>query len=173
MECRGIPTGRGMENRQIAEQNHLLEETGRKIAELCLYLEELNRLKEEEEHRPPTPADMLGGALQMALQNGNRNDAIAFADSEAFLRINGIESIQELQEKAAEMWSRCSRITGQIKQAEKKLHERQEMIRQAQVYRENRDCHVQYKKTKPRKQADFAESAGQSLRCMTMRSGIC
>ena len=40
---------------------------------------------------------------------------------------------------------------------EKKLHERQEMIRQAQVYSENRDCHVQYKKTKPRKQADFAE----------------
>ncbi len=36
MERRGIPTGRGMENRQIAEQNHLLEETGRKIAELCL-----------------------------------------------------------------------------------------------------------------------------------------
>jgi len=76
---------------------------------------------------------MLGGALQMALQNGNRNDAIAFADSKAFLRINGIESIQELQEKAAEMWSRCSLITGQIKQVEKKLHERQEMIRQAQV----------------------------------------
>lgn len=81
---------------KIAEQNHLLEETGRKIAELCLYLEELNRLKEEEEHRAPTLADIPGGALQRALLNGNCNDAIAFADSEAFLRINGIESIQEL-----------------------------------------------------------------------------
>ena len=40
---------------------------------------------------------------------------------------------------------------------EGRLHERQEMIRQAYVYRENRECYVQYKKTKPRKQADFAE----------------
>lgn len=40
---------------------------------------------------------------------------------------------------------------------EGRLHERQEMIRQAHVYRENREYYVQYKKTKPRKQADFAE----------------
>ena len=40
---------------------------------------------------------------------------------------------------------------------EDRLHERQEMIRQAHVYHENRECYVQYKKTKPRKQADFAE----------------
>ena len=31
------------------------------------------------------------------------------------------------------------------------------MIRQANVYRENRECYVQYKKTKPRRQADFPE----------------
>lgn len=40
---------------------------------------------------------------------------------------------------------------------EDRQHERQEMIRQAQAYRENRGCYVQYKKPKPRRQADFAE----------------
>jgi len=156
MERRGIPTARGVENRSIAEQNRLLEETERRIEGLCIYLKELNEQKEKEE-RVPTLADLFDAAMNRALRNENRRDAAAFADSAAFLRANGIESMQGLQEKASEMWGRCSHITGRIKQVEKKLHGRQELIRQAHAYRENRECYVQYKKTKPREQADFAE----------------
>ncbi len=156
MERRGISTGRGMENRRIAEQNRLLEETGRKIAGLCLYLKKLNEQKEEDERRPAL-ADLFDEAMNRALRDGKRSDAVDFADGAAFLRENSIESIQELQETASELWSRCRHVTEQGKQVEGRLHERQEMIRQAHVYRENRECYVQYKKTKPRKQADFAE----------------
>ena len=156
MERRGISTGRGMENRQIAEQNRLLEETGRKIAGLGLYLKKLNEQKEDE-GRGPTLADLFDAAMNRALRDGKRSDAIDFADGAAFLRENNIESIQGLQETASELWSQCRRVTEQNKQVEDRLHERQEMIRQANVYRENRECYVQYKKTKPRRQADFAE----------------
>lgn len=156
MERRGISTARGMENRRIMEQNRLLEETERKIAGLFLYLKKLNGQKEEDE-RGPTLADLFDAAMNRALRDGKRSDAIDFADGAAFLRENSIESIQGLQETASELWSRCRRVTEQMKQVESRLHERQEMIRQAHVYRENRECYVQYKKTKPRKQADFAE----------------
>ncbi len=156
MERRGISNARGMENRSIAEQNRLLEETERRMAGLCLYLEELNEQKEKEE-RVPTLADLFDAAMNRALRDGNRSEAADFADGAAFLRANSIESMQGIQEKAAEMWGRCSRITERIKQVEKKLHEWQELIRQARAYCENRECYVQYKKTKPRRQADFAE----------------
>lgn len=156
MERRGISTVKGMENRQIVEQNSLLEETERQIAGLCLYLKELNEQKEDGE-RGPTLADLFDAAMNRALRDGKRSDAIAFADGAAFLRENGIESVQELQETALEMRSRCRHVTERMKLVEDRLHERQEMIRQAQAYRENRGCYVQYKKTKPRRQADFAE----------------
>lgn len=156
MERRGISTARGMENRRIMEQNRLLEETERKIAELCLYLKKLNEQKKENE-RGSALADLFDAALNQALRDGKRSDAIDFEDGAAFLRENSIESIQELQEAVSELWGRCRRVTEQTKQVEDRLHERQEMIRQANVYRENRECYVQYKKTKPRRQADFAE----------------
>ncbi len=156
MERRGISTIRGMDNRRIMEQNRLLEETGHKITGLCIYLKKLNEQKEDEE-RGPTLADLFDAAMNRALGDGKRSDATDFADGAAFLRANGIESMQKLQERVSEMWSQCRRVTEQIKQAEDRLHERQEMIRQAHAYRENRECYVQYKKTKPRRQAGFAE----------------
>ena len=134
----------------------MLEETERKIAGLCLYLKKLNEQKEDE-GRGSVLADLFDAAMNRALRDGKRSGAIDFADGAAFLRENSIESIQGLQETASELWSRCRRVTKQIKQVESRLHERQEMIRQAHVYRENHECYVQYKKTKPRKQADFAE----------------
>ncbi len=82
MERRGISTARGMENRSIAEQNRLLEETERKIAGLYLYLKELNEQKEEEK-RVPTLADLFDAAMNRALRDGKRSDAIGFADSAA------------------------------------------------------------------------------------------
>lgn len=109
MERRGISTGRGMENRRIAEQNRLLEETGRKIAGLCLYLKKLNEQKEEDERRPAL-TDLFDEAMNRALRDGKRSDAVDFADG-AFLRENSIESIQELQETVSELWSRCRHVT--------------------------------------------------------------
>lgn len=156
MERRGISNVRGMEKGVFIEQNRLLEEMERQIAGLCLYLKELNKQKEDEE-RGPALADLFDAAMNCALRDGKRGDAMAFADGAAFLRANGIESIQGLQETASEMRSRCRLVTEQIRQAEDRLHERQEMLRQAQAYRENRECYVQYKKMKPRRQADFAE----------------
>ena len=83
MERRRISTGRGMENRRIAEQNRLLEETGRKIAGLCLYLKKLNEQKEEEGRRPAL-ADLFDEAINRALRDGKRSDAVDFADGAAF-----------------------------------------------------------------------------------------
>lgn len=45
-----------------------------------------------------------------------------------------------------------------IKQTEKLLHERKELIEQAESYLQYRDYHKAYKQTKPKKQEEYAES---------------
>ena len=98
MERRGISTVRGMENRRIMEQNRLLEETERRIAGLCLYLKKLNEQKEEDE-RGTTLADLFDAAMNRALRDGKRSDAVNFADGAAFLRENGIESYRSFRRR--------------------------------------------------------------------------
>ena len=45
----------------------------------------------------------------------------------------------------------------EIKQTEKLLHERKELIDQAEKYLQYRDYHKTYKQTKPKKQEEYAE----------------
>ena len=49
-------------------------------------------------------------------------------------------------------------FNGEIKQTEKLLHERKELIDQAEKYREHRPTYKAYMQTKPKKQEDFFES---------------
>ena len=46
---------------------------------------------------------------------------------------------------------------GEIKQTEKPLHERKELIDQAEKYLQYQDYHKNYKQTKPKKQEEYAE----------------
>lgn len=88
---------------------------------------------------------------------GKIRDLKTFAKAVSFLQENNITSLSELQESISEMQKRYRNANGQIKQMEKQIHEREYLIDQSEKYLQYRDYHKAYKKTKPRKQEEYAE----------------
>ncbi len=61
------------------------------------------------------------------------------------------------------MKKRYGNTNSEIKQTVKLLHERKELIDQAEKYLQYRDYHKTYKQTKPKKQEDYAERSRTEL----------
>ena len=70
---------------------------------------------------------------------------------------NNISTLSELQETLSKMKKRYWNTNSEIKQTEKLLHERKELIDQAENYLQYRDYHKAYKQTKPKKQEEYVE----------------
>ena len=172
MERRGIVTEKGGKNRQIREQNRLLKEVKRRIAELGKWVKEKSAEKDNQSvnpfhsvpvhsPQPPTLLELLNTAMQQAGQPNSRygkiKDLKSFAKAVSFLQGNSISTLSELQETLSKMKKRYWNTNSEIKQTEKLLHERKELIDQAEKYLQYRDYHKTYKQTKPKKQEDYAE----------------
>lgn len=76
---------------------------------------------------------------------------------------NNISALSELQETLSGMKKRYGITNSEIKQTVKLLHERKELIDQAEKYLQYRDYHKTYKQTKPKKQEDYAERSRTEL----------
>lgn len=169
MERRGIVTEKGDKNRLIKEQNRLLKIVRRRIAELGKWVKEKSTQKENQSINPihsvpiqsPTLLELLNTAMQQAGQPNSRygkiRDLKTFAKAVSFLQGNNISTLSELQEKLSGMKKRYWNTNSEIKQTEKLLHERKELIEQAENYLQYRDYHKAYKQTKPKKQEEYAE----------------
>lgn len=172
MERRGIVTEKGGKNRQIREQNRLLKEVKRRIAELGKWVKEKSAEKDNQSinpfhsvpvhsQQPPTLLELLNTAMQQAGQPDSRygkiKDLKSFAKAVSFLQGNNISTLSELQETLSKMKKRYWNTNSEIKQTEKLLHERKELIDQAEKYLQYREYHKTYKQTKPKKQEDYAE----------------
>jgi len=172
MERRGIVTEKGGKNRQIREQNRLLKEVKRRITELGKWVKEKSAEKDNQSvnpfhsvpvhsPQPPTLLELLNTAMQQAGQPNSRygkiKDLKSFAKAVSFLQGNSISTLSELQETLSKMKKRYWNTNSEIKQTERLLHERKELIDQAEKYLQYRDYHKTYKQTKPKKQEDYAE----------------
>ena len=169
MERKGIVTEKGNKNRLIKEQNRLLKVVRRRIAELGKWVKEQSEQKENQSINPihsvpvhsPTLLELLNTAMQQAGQPNSRygkiRDLKAFAKAVSFLQVNNISTLSELQETLSKMKKRYWNTNSEIKQTEKLLHERKELIDQAEKYLLYRDYHKTYKQTKPKKQEEYAE----------------
>ena len=155
MEKRGICTDKGEVNRQIAADNKLLKEIKARITRLY-------RWSKDEAEKPQTQQSSLT-ALWEAQQQLNaprtRTGKIrALQESAAlfsFLQANGIQSMQQLHEKIADMNSRYYDLRGKIVKAERRiaiLTERGEMWEQ---YNQYKSIHKQLAKVKPEKREQF------------------
>ena len=121
MEKRGIRTDKGEVNRQIAADNKLLKEIKARITRLY-------RWSKAETEKPQTQQSSLT-ALWEAQQQLNaprtRTGKIrALQESAAlfsFLQANGIQSMQQLHEKIADMNSRYYDLRGKIVKAERRI----------------------------------------------------
>lgn len=163
MERRGIATDKGNLNRQIAADNKLLKEIKARITRLY------NWSKAEAE-KPQTQQSSLT-ALWEAQQQLNtprtRTGKIrALQESAAlfsFLQANGIQSMQQLHEKIADMNSRYYDLRGKIVKAERRiaiLTERGEMWEQ---YNQYKPIHKQLAKVKPEKREQFEQRHSREL----------
>lgn len=169
MERKGIVTEKGEKNRLIREQNRLLKEVRRRIAELGKWIKEKSAQKDNQSINPfhsvpvqsPTLLELLNTAMQQAGQPDSRygkiKDLKSFAKAVSFLQSNHISTLSELQETLSGMKKRYWNTNSEIKQTEKLLHERKELIDQAEKYLLYRDYHKTYKQTKPKKQEEYAE----------------
>lgn len=169
MERKGIMTEKGEKNRMIREQNRLLKEVRRRIAELGKWIKEKSAQKDNQSINPfhsvpvqsPTLLELLNTAMQQAGQQDSRygkiKDLKSFAKAVSFLQGNSISTLSELQETLSGMKKRYWNTNSEIKQTEKLLHERKELIDQAENYLQYREYHKAYKQTKPKKQEDYAE----------------
>ena len=169
MERKGIVTEKGEKNRLIREQNRLLKEVRRRIAELGKWVKEKSAQKDNQSINPfhsvpiqsPTLLELLNTAMQQAGQPNSRygkiKDLKSFAKAVSFLQSNHISTLSELQETLSGMKKRYWNANSEIKQTEKLLHERKELIDQAEKYLLYRDYHKTYKQTKPKKQEEYAE----------------
>ena len=169
MERRGIVTEKGNKNRLIKEQNRLLKEVKRRIAELGKWVKEKSAQKDNQSINPihsvpvhsPTLLELLNAAMQQAGQPNSRygkiRDLKTFAKAVSFLQSNNISTLSELQETLSGMKKRYWNTNSEIKQTEKLLHERKELIEQAENYLQYREYHKAYKQTKPKKQEEYTE----------------
>ena len=169
MERKGIVTEKGEKNRLIREQNRLLKEVRRRIAELGKWIKEKSAQKDNQSINPfhsvpvqsPTLLELLNTAMQQAGQPDSRygkiKDLKSFAKAVSFLQSNHISTLSELQETLSGMKKRYWNTNSEIKQTEKLLHERKELIDQAEKYLQYREYHKTYKQTKPKKQEEYAE----------------
>ena len=153
----------GEVNRQIAADNKLLKEIKARITRLY-------RWSKAEAEKPQTQQSSLT-ALWEAQQQLNaprtRTGKIrALQESAAlfsFLQANGIQSMQQLHEKIADMNSRYYDLRGKIVKAERRiaiLTERGEMWEQ---YNQYKSIHKQLAKVKPEKREQFEQRHSREL----------
>ena len=86
-----------------------------------------------------------------------------YAKAFNFLQSRNITTLVQLQEVVADMKKQYWTTNGEIKQTEKLLHERKELIDQAEKYLEHRPTYKAYMQTKPKKQEEFFESNRAAL----------
>ena len=182
MERRGIVTDKGNQNREIREQNRLLKEVKRRIAALTAWIKEkASQAKEnqsvnpfpsvpipsERPEQPPTLLELLNRAYTEAAKPQSRygkiQDLKLYAKAFNFLQSRNITTLVQLQEVVSDMKKQYWTTNGEIKQTEKLLHERKELIDQAEKYLEHRPTYKAYMQTKPKKQEDFFESNRAAL----------
>ena len=182
MERRGIVTEKGEHNREIREQNRLLKEVKRRIAALTAWIKEkASQAKEnqsvnpfpsvpipsERSEQPPTLLELFNRAYTEAAKPQSRygkiQDLKLYAKAFNFLQSRNITTLVQLQEVVSDMKKRYWNTNGEIKQTEKLLHERRELISQAEKYLEHRPTYKAYMQTKPKKQEDFFESNRAAL----------
>lgn len=182
MERRGIVTEKGEHNREIRERNRLLKEVKRRIAALTAWIKEkASQAKENQSvnpfpsvpipsecsEQPPTLLELLNRAYTEAAKPQSRygkiQDLKLYAKAFQFLQSRNITTLVQLQEVVSDMKKRYWNTNGEIKQTEKLLHERKELISQAEKYLEHRPTYKAYMQTKPKKQEDFFESNRAAL----------
>ena len=169
MEKKGIVTDRGNINREIKHQNKILKEIARRIIALMRWIRSLTKDKNNDTPKdkqydislqsttPPRQnnlTDILSYFIKENADNSNI-DLAKHIENYKFLKEKNITSLSELKESISALRDKNYKTTRAIKDTEKKINDRVELIDQAEKYLKHKDTYKAYTKLKKSKQEDF------------------
>ncbi|HEL0765316.1 TPA: MobA/MobL family protein, partial [Streptococcus equi subsp. zooepidemicus] len=169
MERKGIATDRGNINREIKHQNAILREIAIRIKALMRWIRSLTKDKNNDTSKDKQDdmaiqsttlpkqndlTDMLSHLIKENADNSNL-DLEKYIESYQFLKEKNITSISELKESISSLRDKSYKTTRALKDTEKKINDRVQLIDQAEKYLKHKDTYKAYTKLKKNKQEYF------------------
>lgn len=161
MEKKGIATDRGNINREIKHQNNLLREITRRIKALLNWIRGIGKEEKAENENIkstlPPKENLLSVFENLIRKNADNHniDLEQYIESYQFLKEKNIISVFELKENIVTLRDKNYKTTRTIKDTEKKIDDRVQLIDQAEKYLKYKDTYKAYTKLKKNKQDTF------------------
>ena len=161
MEKKGIATDRGNINREIRKQNRLLQEIKLRIKALMRWIRGIGKEEKAETDKLkstlPPKENLLSVFENLIRKNADKNntDLEKYIESYQYLKEKNIISVSELKESITDLRDKNYKTTRAIKDTEKKINDRVELIDQAEKYLKHKDTYKAYTKLKKSKQDTF------------------
>ena len=161
MEKKGIATDRGNINREIRKQNRLLQEIELRIKALLNWIRGIGKEEKAETDKLkstlPPKENLLSVFENLIRKNADNHniDLEQYIESYQFLKEKNIISLSELKESIVTLRDKNYKTTRAIKDTEKKIDGKVQLIDQAEKYLKYKDIYKAYTKLKKIKQEDF------------------
>ena len=161
MEKKGIATDRGNINREIKHQNAILKEISRRIKALLNWIRGIGKEEKTENENIkftlPPKENLLSIFENLIHKNADKNNADLekYIESYQLLKEKNITSINQLKESITNLRDKNYKTTRVLKDTEKKIDEKIQLIDQSEKYLKNKDTYKVYAKLKNSKQEDF------------------
>ncbi|MDG8510799.1 MobA/MobL family protein [Streptococcus pneumoniae] len=160
MEKKGIATDRGNINREIRKQNRILQEIKLRIKALLNWVRRIGKEEKENDNltSPLPPKENLLSIFENFIRKNADNhntDLEQYIESYQFLKEKNITSVSELKESIVILRDKNYKTTRAIKDTEKKIDDRVQLIDHAEKYLKHKDTYTAYTKLKKNKQDTF------------------
>lgn len=161
MEKKGIATDRGNINREIKHQNMILREISSRIKALLNWIRGIGKEEKTEtdnlKSTLPSKENLLSVFENFIRKNADNHntDLEQYIESYQFLKEKNIISVSELKENIVTLRDKNYKTTRTIKDTEKKIDDRVQLIDQAEKYLKYKDTYKAYTKLKKNKQDTF------------------
>ena len=161
MEKKGIATDRGNINREIKHQNKILKEISRRIKALLNWIRGIGKEEKAEiENIKSTlpPKEKLLSVFENLIRKNADNhntDLEQYIESYQFLKEKNIISVSELKENIVTLRDKNYKTTRAIKDTEKRIDDKVQLIDHAEKYLKHKDTYTAYTKLKKNKQDTF------------------
>ena len=161
MEKKGITTDRGNINREIKHQNKILKEIARRIKALLNWIRGIGKEEKAEtdnlKSTLPSKENLLSVFKNLIRKNADNHntDLEKYIESYQFLKEKNIISLSELKESIVTLRDKNYKTTRALKDTEKKIDEKTQLIDQSEKYLKYKDTYKVYNKLKKSKQEDF------------------
>ena len=164
MEKKGIATDRGNINREIRHQNKILREIARRIKALMRWIRGIGKEEKAEAQNTKSiipPKENLLSIFENLIRKNRKNAGSNNADLEKYiesyqlLKEKNIISLSELKESIVTLRDKNYKTTRALKDTEKKINGRVQLIDQSEKYLKYKDIYKAYTKLKKNKKDNF------------------